>query len=45
MDFPVYHQASHAATWGRHHMPLACNVPIACAGRAPGESWRDGEGG
>lgn len=47
MEFPVYHQSSHAATWGRHHMPLACNVPIACAGVAifPGDILvGDGEG-
>lgn len=47
MDFPVYHQASHAATWGRHHMPLACNIPIACAGVSifPGDILvGDGEG-
>lgn len=47
MEFPVYHQASHAATWGRHHMPLACNVPIACAGVTvmPGDILvGDGEG-
>jgi regulator of RNase E activity RraA len=47
MDFPVYHQASHAATWGRHHMPLACNIPIACAGVTimPGDILvGDGEG-
>ncbi|MEM7337624.1 MAG: hypothetical protein AAF467_03185 [Actinomycetota bacterium] len=46
-DFPVYHQASHASTWGRHHMPLACNVPIACAGVTvmPGDLLvGDGEG-
>src|SRR3954447_18222798 len=29
---PVYHQASHAATLGRHHLPLDVNVPVACAG-------------
>jgi 5-oxopent-3-ene-1,2,5-tricarboxylate decarboxylase/2-hydroxyhepta-2,4-diene-1,7-dioate isomerase len=47
MDFPAYHQASHAATWGRHHMPLACNIPIACAGVTvfPGDILvGDGEG-
>ena len=47
MDFPVYHQSSHASTWGRHHMPLACNVPIACAGVTimPGDILvGDGEG-
>ncbi|MDH3681569.1 MAG: hypothetical protein OEV40_16655 [Acidimicrobiia bacterium] len=47
MDFPVYHQASHASTWGRHHMPLAVNVPIACAGVTvmPGDILvGDGEG-
>jgi regulator of RNase E activity RraA len=47
MDLPVYHQASHASTWGRHHMPLAVNVPIACAGVTvmPGDILvGDGEG-
>ncbi|MEL7157252.1 MAG: hypothetical protein AAFN30_11700, partial [Actinomycetota bacterium] len=47
MDFPVYHQASHASTWGRHHMPLVCNQPIACAGVTvmPGDILvGDGEG-
>ncbi|MFV0260026.1 MAG: hypothetical protein ACK5PP_16435 [Acidimicrobiales bacterium] len=47
MDVPVYHQAVHASTWGRHHMPLACNVPIACAGVTvmPGDILvGDGEG-
>lgn len=29
---PVYHQASHGATWGRHHMPFSCDEPITCAG-------------
>ena len=32
LDLPVYHRSSHASRWSRHHMPLACNVPIACAG-------------
>jgi len=32
IDLPVYHQASHAATLGRLHLPLDVNVPIACAG-------------
>lgn len=47
MDMPVYHQASHASTWGRHHMPLDVNVPIACAGVTvmPGDILvGDGEG-
>jgi len=47
MDFPVYHQASHASTWARHHMPLATGVPIACAGVTvmPGDILvGDGEG-
>ncbi len=46
-DFPVYHQAQHASTWGRHHMPLVCNQPIACAGVTvmPGDVLvGDGEG-
>ncbi|MEZ5227893.1 MAG: hypothetical protein R2710_14825 [Acidimicrobiales bacterium] len=29
---PVYHQASHGSTWGRHHMPFSCDEPITCAG-------------
>ncbi len=32
LDFPVYHQAAHAATLGRLHLPLDTNVPIVCAG-------------
>jgi regulator of RNase E activity RraA len=32
LDLPVYHRASHAATYGRLHMPLDHQVPIACAG-------------
>ncbi len=47
MDFPVYHQSAHAATWSRHHMPLVCNQPIACAGVTvmPGDILvGDGEG-
>jgi 5-oxopent-3-ene-1,2,5-tricarboxylate decarboxylase / 2-hydroxyhepta-2,4-diene-1,7-dioate isomerase len=32
LDIPVYHLASHAATFGRMHMPLEHQVPIACAG-------------
>jgi regulator of RNase E activity RraA len=32
IDLPVYHRASHAATLGRLHLPLAHQVPIACAG-------------
>ncbi|MEM8925967.1 MAG: hypothetical protein AAGD35_20880 [Actinomycetota bacterium] len=47
VDFPVYHQSQHASTWGRHHMPLVCNQPIACAGVTvmPGDILvGDGEG-
>lgn len=29
---PVYHRASHAATFGRLHMPLEVDAPVACAG-------------
>lgn len=29
---PVYHQASHGSTWGRHHMPFSNDEPITCAG-------------
>ena len=32
LDIPVYHLASHASTFGRLHMPLEHQVPIACAG-------------
>jgi regulator of RNase E activity RraA len=47
IDLPVYHQASHAATLGRHHLPLDVNVPVACAGVLvmPGDVLvGDGEG-
>jgi 5-oxopent-3-ene-1,2,5-tricarboxylate decarboxylase/2-hydroxyhepta-2,4-diene-1,7-dioate isomerase len=29
---PVYHRASHAATWARAHMPFSNDEPITCAG-------------
>jgi 5-oxopent-3-ene-1,2,5-tricarboxylate decarboxylase / 2-hydroxyhepta-2,4-diene-1,7-dioate isomerase len=29
---PVYHQSSHAATYGRHHMPYSVDDAITCAG-------------
>jgi regulator of RNase E activity RraA len=29
---PVYHRASHGATWGRRHMPFSHDEPITCAG-------------
>jgi len=32
IGLPVYHRSSHAATWGRMHIPLDHQVPIACAG-------------
>lgn len=32
LDIPVYHQSSHAATFGRVHMPYEHQIPIACAG-------------
>jgi regulator of RNase E activity RraA len=32
LDLPVYHRSSHAATYGRLHLPLDHQVPIACAG-------------
>ncbi|MCP5026693.1 MAG: hypothetical protein GY929_10460 [Actinomycetia bacterium] len=32
MEWPTYHQSSHAATLGRLHIPLETNVPISCAG-------------
>jgi regulator of RNase E activity RraA len=47
LDIPVYHRASHAATFGRVHMPLDHQVPIACAGVTvlPGDIVvGDGEG-
>lgn len=47
IGLPVYHQSSHAATWGRVHMPLEHQVPIACAGVTifPGDILvGDGEG-
>jgi 5-oxopent-3-ene-1,2,5-tricarboxylate decarboxylase / 2-hydroxyhepta-2,4-diene-1,7-dioate isomerase len=47
LELPVYHRASHAATFGRLHMPLEHQVPIACAGVTvmPGDVVvGDGEG-
>jgi 5-oxopent-3-ene-1,2,5-tricarboxylate decarboxylase / 2-hydroxyhepta-2,4-diene-1,7-dioate isomerase len=47
LDIPVYHFASHAATFGRLHMPLEHQIPIACAGVTvmPGDIVvGDGEG-
>ncbi len=47
LELPVYHQASHAATLSRHHLPLDHQVPIACAGVTvmPGDILvGDGEG-
>ena len=47
LDLPVYHRASHAATFGRLHMPLDHQIPIACAGVTvmPGDLVvGDGEG-
>ena len=32
LDIPVYHRASHGATFRRMHMPVDQQVPIACAG-------------
>ena len=32
IDLPVYHQSSHAATYGRHHMPYSVDDSITCAG-------------
>jgi 5-oxopent-3-ene-1,2,5-tricarboxylate decarboxylase / 2-hydroxyhepta-2,4-diene-1,7-dioate isomerase len=32
LDIPVYHRASHGATFRRLHMPVDQQVPIACAG-------------
>ena len=47
LDLPVYHRASHAATFGRLHLPLDHQIPIACAGVTvmPGDVVvGDGEG-
>jgi 5-oxopent-3-ene-1,2,5-tricarboxylate decarboxylase / 2-hydroxyhepta-2,4-diene-1,7-dioate isomerase len=47
LDIPVYHGASHVATFSRTHMPLEHQVPIACAGVTimPGDIIvGDGEG-
>jgi regulator of RNase E activity RraA len=47
LDIPVYHGASHAATFSRTHMPLEHQIPIACAGVTvmPGDIIvGDGEG-
>jgi 5-oxopent-3-ene-1,2,5-tricarboxylate decarboxylase/2-hydroxyhepta-2,4-diene-1,7-dioate isomerase len=47
MELPVYHRASHAATFGRLHLPLDHQLPIACAGVTvfPGDVVvGDGEG-
>ncbi|THD78570.1 MAG: hypothetical protein E7812_11305 [Phenylobacterium sp.] len=44
---PAYHQASHAATFGRHHMPFSADDPVTCAGVfvVPGDVIvGDGEG-
>ena len=32
IGLPIYHLASHASTLSRMHLPLAVNVPVACAG-------------
>lgn len=32
IGLPVYHQSSHAATYGRHHMPYSVDDAITCAG-------------
>ena len=47
LDIAVYHGASHAATFGRLHMALEHQIPIACAGVTvmPGDIVvGDGEG-
>jgi len=44
---PVYHQSSHGATLGRHHMPYSIDEPVTCAGVfvVPGDVIvGDGEG-
>jgi 5-oxopent-3-ene-1,2,5-tricarboxylate decarboxylase / 2-hydroxyhepta-2,4-diene-1,7-dioate isomerase len=32
IEMPVYHQSSHAATYGRQHMPYSIDDAITCAG-------------
>ncbi len=32
LGLPVYYQSSHAATYGRHHMPYSVDDSITCAG-------------
>ncbi len=47
LGIAVYHQSSHAATFGRVHMPYEHQLPIACAGVTviPGDILvGDGEG-
>ena len=47
IDLPVYHGASHGATFGRQHTPLDRQLPIVCAGVTvfPGDIVvGDGEG-
>ena len=47
LDLPVYHRSSHASTFGRAHMPLDHQIPVACAGVTvlPGDIVvGDGEG-
>lgn len=47
MEIPIYHRASHGATYRRLHMPVEQQVPIACAGVTvvPGDVVvGDGEG-
>jgi 5-oxopent-3-ene-1,2,5-tricarboxylate decarboxylase / 2-hydroxyhepta-2,4-diene-1,7-dioate isomerase len=47
LGIPVYHGSSHAATFGRMHMPYEHQIPIACAGVTviPGDIIvGDGEG-
>jgi 5-oxopent-3-ene-1,2,5-tricarboxylate decarboxylase/2-hydroxyhepta-2,4-diene-1,7-dioate isomerase len=47
LDLPVYHRSSHASTFGRAHMPLEHQIPVACAGVTvlPGDIVvGDGEG-
>ena len=47
LGIAVYHQSSHASTYGRRHFPCDSQIPVSCAGAAvfPGDVIvGDGEG-